>query len=82
MADRVTAPLVKEMLDNHLQVHKLDLNPKIYNHQEILFGEKGDNGMCSDVKEVTKGYATMKSIGVAILITLLGNMIMLVVRYL
>ena len=81
MADRITAPVVKELLDNHLQFHELKLNPKVHNHQEILFGEKGDDGMCADVKEIKRGYTTMKSIGVAILITLLGNMILLVTRF-
>ena len=81
MADRITTPQVKDMLDNHLQFHELKLNPKVHNHQEILFGEKGDDGMCADVKEIKRGYTTMKSIGVAILITLLSNIILLVTRF-
>jgi len=78
--DRLTARIVKDALDDHLSFHALKLDPKVHNHHIILFDEKGDGGMCSDVKEIKRGYATMKGIGIAILITLLGNMIMLFIR--
>ena len=81
VAEKLTANKVMAELKDHLQYHELKLNPKVHNHQEILFGEKGDDGMCADVKEIKRGYTTMKSIGVAILITLLGNMILLVTRF-
>ena len=79
-AERVTAPKVMDALHDHLAFHQNKVDPKLHNHHVILFGEKGDGGMCADVREIKQGYATMKGIGVAILVTLLGNMILLVIK--
>ena len=81
-SERITTPIVKGMVEDHLQFHENRLDPKLHNHQIILFGEKGDNGMCADVRDIKRGYATMKSIGVAILITLLGNIVLIATRIL
>lgn len=75
--DRLTTAKVMSLLAGHLQYHENKLDSKIHNHQIILFGEKGDDGMCADVRDIKKGYSTMKGIGIAILITLIGNMVML-----
>ena len=79
---RITAPKNKLVIDEHLRFHKIKLDPSLQNHQLILFGEEGDNGMCADVRDIKRGYATMKSIGVAILITLLGNIVLIATRIL
>lgn len=64
-------------LQSHLQRHSDKLDPKLHRHDIILFGEDGDSGIVADVKEVKRGYATMKTIGIAILTMLLGNIILI-----
>jgi len=54
MTEKITAPKVHGILEEHLQLHKEKLNPMLYNHREILFGEKGDNGLCSVIKDHNK----------------------------
>lgn len=72
---RMTATKVMGIIDKHLQVHADKIDPKIHNHQIILFGEKGDDGLCADVKEIKRGYATMKQIGIAIIIAVVTNIV-------
>ena len=66
--ERITAPLVLDKLDDHLQFHELKLNQKVHDHHVILFGEKGDDGICSDVKEIMKGFRTMERLGYALIL--------------
>ena len=67
-------------LDDHLQKHQDVYDPAIRNMEDVLFGPKKDDGMCADMREVKSGYATMKAIGVAILISLLANIILLTIK--
>jgi hypothetical protein len=62
-------------LQDHLQKHDDYYDPAIKRNSVLLLGEKGDNGLCSAMKEIQNGYATMKYIGIAILIALLVNII-------
>lgn len=62
-------------VDDHLQWHEDVSNPMLKNLDIVTFGEKHDNGLCADVKEIKSGFATMKAIGIAILIALLTNVI-------
>ena len=80
VTSKITAPIVKAELDNHLDWHR-DVGDKMLNrHDILLIGKDGGNGLCSDVKEIKNGYATMKGIGVAILIALISNIIILAVK--
>jgi len=72
---RITAPKVMDIVEKHLQLHMDKIDPKVHNHQIILFGDKGDDGLCADVKEIKRGYATMKQIGIAIIIAIATNII-------
>jgi hypothetical protein len=72
---RVTAPKVMSVLDDHLKLHENKIDPKVHNHHIILFGDKGDDGLCADVKEIKRGYATMKQIGIAIIIAIATNIL-------
>lgn len=78
--ERITAPKVMGIIDKHLQVHADKIDPKVHNHHIILFGEKGDDGLCADVKEIKRGYATMKQIGIAIFIAIVTNIIVQFVK--
>lgn len=49
--ERITAPKVMGILEDHLHLHEQKYNPKAHNHQVILFGEKGDDGLVSTVRE-------------------------------
>jgi hypothetical protein len=51
MAERVAAPFVNNKLDKHLQFHEDKLDPTIKNNTIVLYGEKGDNGLCSVAKD-------------------------------
>ncbi len=42
----------KEQFDDHLQKHHDVLDKTLQNHQEVLFGEKGDDGLVFDVKQI------------------------------
>ena len=78
--ERITAPTVMAKLESHLQRHDDKLDSKLHRHDVILFGEKGDGGLCSDVEEIKRGYLTMKGIGYAILLALLTNIVLLYLR--
>lgn len=51
-AERITAPLVKKVFDEHLQRHELKIDPKLNNVHEAVFGEKGKGGLCDDVTKL------------------------------
>lgn len=42
----------KEELDDHKKKHADVYDKMIINHQEILFGEKGDDGLVHDMKQL------------------------------
>ena len=75
--ERMTAPKVHSELCKHLQRHEDKLDSKLHRHDILLVGEDGNEGMVADVRDIKKGYATMKGIGLAILAALLGNMLMI-----
>jgi hypothetical protein len=78
--NKITATLVNARQDDHEQKHADLLDPMLKNLDAVVFGEKHDNGLCADVKEIKNGYATMRSIGIAILIALLINVIVPLVK--
>jgi len=67
-------------LKDHLQKHEDVYWPMLKNLDTVVFGEKHDNGLCADMKEVKAGYASMKAIGIAILIALIGNILISFVK--
>ena len=50
MSGRVYVKDVLAGLQNHLQHHEDKLDSKLHNHQIILFGDRGDNGICATSK--------------------------------
>ena len=80
MTVKVTAPAISARLDDHLQKHDDLYWPMLKNLDTVVLGEKHDNGICADVREIKAGYATMKSIGMAILIALLVNIVVAFVK--
>jgi len=48
---KITASLVKSELDDHKQKHADKLDPELNNARVILFGDKGDDGLCSIIKD-------------------------------
>lgn len=53
---RITAPMVNDRLDDHLSFHENKANPKLHNQSIILFGEKGDDGLVGDVRDLKHCY--------------------------
>lgn len=60
---KITAGRVNDALKDHLQEHEQVLNPMLKNHQVLLVGEKGDNGLCFTTKEHEKRIADLEKIG-------------------
>ena len=50
--DRITAPLVKKIVDEHLQEHILKINPKLHDVYHAVFGEQGKGGLCEEFERV------------------------------
>jgi len=50
--ERVTAPVVKKMLDEHLQRHELKIDPKLHDVHEAVFGKGNIGGLCDDVERL------------------------------
>jgi hypothetical protein len=87
MVAKITAPYVNARVDeidddlkNHITKHKDVYDPMLKNHDVVLFGEKHDDGICSDIGKIKDGYGTMKGIGIAILIALIANFIMYYIK--
>lgn len=78
--NKITASIVSGRLDDHLQKHADVHDPMLRNLDSVVFGEKHDNGLCADVNEIKRGYATMRTIGIAILIALLGNILVTFIK--
>ena len=77
-AERTTAATVKAELGDHLQYHENKLDPKLHNHHVILFGEKGDNGLCSTAKDHEFRIGSLEKLGSKIdrlVITVIGGII-------
>ena len=55
-AEKITAPLVKRVLDEHLQKHELKYDVKQHNLHSTVFGEKGDDGMVAEIDDLQHCY--------------------------
>lgn len=60
---RITASKVNETLKDHLQEHAQVFNPMLKNHNDLLVGERGDNGLCFTAKDHEKRIADLEKIG-------------------
>jgi len=58
-SERITAPLVKKALDDHLQKHELRIDPKLHDVHEAVFGKGNIGGLCDEVKELQGIYKTL-----------------------
>jgi hypothetical protein len=59
-------------LYDHIKKHDDVLDPMLKRHDNVLFGEKGDNGLCLEVKQLSN---SIKTIGIPILIALIITII-------
>lgn len=50
--ERITAPLIKKVLDEHLQKHELKLDPKLHDVYHAVFGDQGKGGLCDEVERL------------------------------
>lgn len=66
---RITAPKVKGIIDDHITRHNEVYDVKLKRHDIALYGEKGDDGMVYDVREIVNGFKTIKGVGYAVLVT-------------
>ena len=64
----VTRPTLYE----HIKKHEDVFDPMLKRHDQVLFGEKGDNGLCLEVKQLAN---SIKTIGIPILIALIITII-------
>jgi hypothetical protein len=53
-ATKSIAVQVSGRVDDHLQKHDDVYDPQIKRNSVLLVGEKGDNGICSDLKLLVK----------------------------
>ena len=68
--NKITAPYVNAKVEDHLTKHK-DVYDKMLNqHDKTLYGPDGDNGMCFDVKEIMRGFKTIKNLGYAVILAI------------
>jgi hypothetical protein len=54
--ERVTAPLVKKIIDDHLQRHELKIDPKLHDVHEAVFGKGNIGGLCDEVQDIKYVY--------------------------
>ena len=54
MAERILVKDVLGKLDNHLQRHDDKCDPMLGRHDIILFGKDGDDGITSEVRDMSK----------------------------
>lgn len=57
--DRITAPLVKKYLDEHLHEHLLKFNTKLHEVYHAVLGEQGKGGLCNEVDNLTTKLGTI-----------------------
>ena len=66
----VTAPIVNAKVEDHFTKHADVYDPLLKKHEELLLGEKGDNGICSDVKKIVDGFKDIKKLGYAVILAI------------
>lgn len=66
VTEKLTAPRVKNLLDDHLLVHEKNYDKTLNRHEVILFGEKGDNGLCSKSKDHETRIENLEKVGTKI----------------
>ena len=59
---RITAPRVFADLQRHIQKHDDKYDPKLHRHDILLVGQDGDNGLCSDLKDLNKRLRDLEKI--------------------
>lgn len=59
----------------HIQEHTILLDPMLKNHEVILFGEKGDNGMVLQSKEIAKGFNTLRNLGYGLISAIIIDLV-------
>jgi len=72
---RITAPKVKGIIDDHVIRHIEVYDKLLYKHDTTLYGEKGDDGIAYDVRDIVNGFKTIKGVGYAVLVTIVVDII-------
>lgn len=57
--ERITAPIVKKALDEHLQKHELKLDPKLHDVYHAVLGEQGKGGLCDEVGNLKTSFTVI-----------------------
>jgi len=50
--ERITAPIVKRILDEHLQKHDLKFDTKLHDVYHAVFGDQGKGGICDEIERL------------------------------
>jgi hypothetical protein len=62
MTERITAPRVYGELQKHIQKHDDKYDPKMHRHDILLVGQDGDDGLCSDIRDLNKRLQDLEKI--------------------
>ena len=63
MAERVYVRDVNNKLMSHLQKHDDKLDQKLHNHQVVLFGDRGDDGLVKAISERDRRIENIERLG-------------------
>ena len=84
---RVTAPLVKGIVDDHITKHRDVYDRKLHKHEVALFGERGDNGIVHTQQEMSFIINSIKEkldglnkIGIALILVISTELIIRVMN--
>ena len=72
---RITAPLVKGIVDDHLKKHEDVYDPMLKRHDKTLYGIDNDDGIVYDVKEIINGFKNIKKIGYAVIAAIISDIV-------
>jgi len=73
--ERITAPGVKSIVDDHLKKHEDVYLPMLKKHDKTLYGPDGDDGLCFDVREIVNGFKTIKNLGYAVILAIVLDLV-------
>ena len=79
-AKKITASVVNAKLDDHLQRHVDVYDPMLKNHKDLLVGEKGDDGICGDIRLIKATIKRIENIETAIFLAVLTAIIVSLVK--
>lgn len=66
---------IEDEFGNHIQRHEDVFGPMLVRHDIILFGEKGDNGLVLQSKEIARGFDTLRNLGYAVITAIILDLV-------